>query len=612
MSLTNLTVKDTLQGGRPSCNQPRSLLLLAGVMAPLLIFLAPSRAEAQKKYFPDHPEVRSMCDKAMKVLTQKGRIATGSRGAGAAALRGLAIIQYHKRYFQRVPKNIPYLESAVEHVLSHFPNVEAADGAKKKKSILKESEMYFPCLAMILLAEYDAVKYKSEIKAILKMIKERQLRFGAHSYLREPQNGDTSQTQFVALALSVAKTHGFSYDVDIAQRSLDWFVRSQKPQGAWVYKPSFASNPNGSGGGSPSLSMQAAGTGSVYMLADVLQLFKRVKSLNQGLAGTEGLPGTVRIYVKPPDGEEENALRGQGPLAKFDRGRLSAATKKGNAVLINMFAPKASAWQYYYLYALERYAYFREQAEGDVAGLENWYDRTIEFLKKEQVAGGGFPPKGTTTESTEIGTAFAVLFMVRSSEVINLPPAEATLAGDLGFPSDTVLRQDSGGKVSGLEAERNLAETLALMKEGATDEQLRVVAESLKKQIGEFRKTDNKSRGETNAFLRSMIKANNYFRRLIAVRFLAGEQDMDNVPALIYALGDPDFRIAIEAHNGLRLISRKIDSLSVSPATNTNAKRALAALSDDEKNLMQSEFALIKKKWTDWFLKIRPSAELLD
>ena len=109
-----------------------------------------------------------------------------------------------------------------------------------------------------------------------------------------------------------------------------------------------------------------------------------------------------------------------------------------------------------------------------------------------------------------------------------------------------------------------------------------------------------------------MVKANNYFRRLIAVRFLAGEQDMDNAPALIYALGDPDFRIAIEAHDGLRLISRKIDSLSVSSQTRTNAKRALLVLSDEEKNLLKSEFASVKKKWTNWFLKIRPGAELLD
>ena len=109
-----------------------------------------------------------------------------------------------------------------------------------------------------------------------------------------------------------------------------------------------------------------------------------------------------------------------------------------------------------------------------------------------------------------------------------------------------------------------------------------------------------------------MISARNYFRRLIAVRFLAGEQDMDNVPALIYALGDPDLRICLEAHDGLRLISRKIDSMEVSPRTRENAVRDPGVLASDEENSCRYEFDSIKEKWTDWFLKIRPGAELLD
>lgn len=580
-------------------SSPNTIDLILPALAMACLVLAPGLAQAQKKYSPEHPDVKAMCDKAMKVLTKEGKIG-GPRGSGTAALRGLAILQYHKRYNQRVPKDEPYLKMAVEHVASEF------EGGK----ILGEREMYYPCLALILLAEYDAEKYKSEIKALLKMIKDRQLAFGAHSYKNEKHTGDTSQTQFIALALAVAKTHGFDFDVQIAKRSLEWFVRSQKPEGSWFYKPNFAVDPNGRGGGRATLSMQAAGLGSVYLLADVLQLFKRAKSMN-GSQGSEGLPSTVRIYVKPVEGEGNSALRKEGPLVSFDRGRLAQSTKKGNDALIKMFDPKSTRWQYYYLYALERYAYFREQAEGDVDGLEDWYDVSIDLLKKAQ-SGNGFPPTGTTSETTEIGTAFAVLFMVRSSEVINLPVADSQLDGDLGFRSDVVLRTDSKGRVRALEAERNLADTLEMMKAGATPEQLREVTESLKKQISEFRQKDDKSRGEIKAFLRSMIQASDYYRRLIAVRFLAGEQDMDNVPALIYALGDPDFRISIEAHNGLRLISRKIDSLSVSQSTRTNSVRDPDVLTDDQKNLMQAEFTSVKKKWTDWFLKIRPGAELLD
>ena len=69
---------------------------------------------------------------------------------------------------------------------------------------------------------------------------------------------------------------------------------------------------------------------------------------------------------------------------------------------------------------------------------------------------------------------------------------------------------------------------------------------------------------------------------------------MDNVPALIYALGDPDLRISAEAHNGLRLISRKLDSIPVSDKPD------------------HAEFQNLKRQWTEWYLRIRPGAELLD
>jgi hypothetical protein len=90
------------------------------------------------------------------------------------------------------------------------------------------------------------------------------------------------------------------------------------------------------------------------------------------------------------------------------------------------------------------------------------------------------------------------------------------------------------------------------------------------------------------------VSDKNYYKRLIGVKFLAGEQDLDNAPALIYAMGDPDIRVCMEAHNGLRLVSRKIDSITV-----------------PEKPTL-SDFQLAKDQWVNWLLKLRPDAELLD
>jgi hypothetical protein len=120
----------------------------------------------------------------------------------------------------------------------------------------------------------------------------------------------------------------------------------------------------------------------------------------------------------------------------------------------------------------------------------------------------------------------------------------------------------------------------------------------MKRAIKEFKSDGNRSRAEIKAHLVNMIGAKNYFRRLVAIRLLAGEQDMDNVPALLYALGDPDIRIAQEAHDALRLGSRKIDSIQ------------FVDEDDDSKNLMQMQS--LKKKWTDWYVGIRPDADLID
>jgi len=549
-------------------------------------------------YTPDHPDVKAMCDSALPTLER------GGGGGGGGALNALVIVQYHKRYNQRVPTDNRAVNGSIAAILRDFPAAGETAGG-----ILSQQELYYPCLATILLCEYDSVKYKNEIKRMLAMLKGRQKPSGAFTYLNEADTGDTSQTQFAALAMAVAKAHGFNVDVEMAKKTLDWLIATQLPKGNFTYKIRYLGGQPNPVSSTQTMSMHAAGLGSIYLLADVLQLFKRVKKMNKATQAEIGLPPTVSIYVKPIDGEEQQSKK-TGPLTSYDRGKLGNATRAGNAYMVQNFKPDFRKWNYYYLYAIERYAYFREQAEGRVNGVDDWYDRTIEYMKTQQQANGSFP-RGAA-ESSVHATAFAILFMVRSSELINLPVSESVLNGGQGFKEDVVIRQGDDGKIRGLEAEKNLGDLLSMLKEGATQEQLQEVSDSLKKQIVEFRKKDDKSRGEIKAFLRSMIGAKNYFKRLIAVRFLAGEQDMDNVPALIYALGDPDFRIAFEAHNGLRLISRKIDSLSLSSSTKTNAVRAPVALSTEDKNNLKIEFANVKQKWTQWFLKIRPGAELLD
>ncbi len=140
-------------------------------------------------------------------------------------------------------------------------------------------------------------------------------------------------------------------------------------------------------------------------------------------------------------------------------------------------------------------------------------------------------------EKTYLATSFAILFLVRSSEVLTQPGGDSELLGGIGFKKDTELRAKNGVMVtfgSRKESQRNDGNDEAGWFGRRTTGDADQILEESRRRI---QKKDNKSRGEIKAFLRSMVAARNYYRRLIAVRFLGGEQDMDNVPALIYALG---------------------------------------------------------------------------
>ena len=121
-----------------------------------------------------------------------------------------------------------------------------------------------------------------------------------------------------------------------------------------------------------------------------------------------------------------------------------------------------------------------------------------------------------------------------------------------------------------------------------------MIREAMGKSLGTLGGSGSRDQREYLGHLRGLISDRNYFKRLLAVQLLARQQEMDNVPALIYALGDPDLRICDAAHNGLRLISRKLDSIKL------NGEPGYA------------EYQRLKEEWTEWFLRIRPGAVLLD
>jgi hypothetical protein len=553
---------------------------------------------AQNKFNADDPRVEAIVDKAIAFLEKN----TPESDLGQLTLAALAIVEAKKRYLQEIPKDNPVVKVAVQRIIG-MPEIK------------DYNEVYIPAIATILLAEVDKTLYRKEVSTLVESIQNRVLDHGGINYMNQDKNtGDTSQIQYAALALYVANVHGFEVKPEIVKKMLNWLIESQQATGLFHYKLQQNGDrwfPNSESTNSRP-SIHAGGLGTVYLIADMLQLFPRRKSMTKVATNEEfqDLPKTVIVFVPLVDGKE-NKFRSEGPVVPFDISSLNSSVNAGNRALEPIFAANVAEWNYYYLYALERYAWYREQAEGNLTGgrIPRWYDEGVEFLIEQQAADGSFMKPDFGSESPPVCTAFAILFLVRSSEVISLPNAESDAFGGMGFPDGII--QAKGTTLVGGSAEKDINAMLKMLEEEPSEEQLAALTQSMKEAISEFNQVPDKSRGDTQSFLRTMISSDNPYRRKIAIRLLAAEQDMDNVPALIYAMGDPEFDVCLEAHDGLRLISRRIDTMNLSAETRRKAADPYSVKSEDVAK-MRAEFDKLKKGWTTWFLKIRPNAEFFD
>lgn len=561
-----------------------------GGMLALAIFLSlgllHESCSAQRKYEnPNDPRVKAVADKCVEFIEE--RLSGGN--IGGRTVGALSIIEHSKRYTGEVPMDHPGVKGIIDELSSL-----ARSGSD---SVIDGKEMYFPCLAMITLAEYDAKKYKKEIEILLDGIIARQLDHGGYSYKGQVEP-DTSQSQFAALAFYVAYQHRIPFNPKYPQKLLQFFVDYQANNGSWNYRPRI-----GEVAATRSNSIHSASLSSVYLLADMLNLSRRVKNFGPSSPGEAGLPKNVSLYI-PPIGELGDGkvaklwARGDEPVVKFDKKSLSASKSQGNSWYESNFTIPGQKWNAYFMYAFERYAFFKEQADGRMGGSTgSWYDRGVDYLAATQAENGSFTAKEPAMFPVA-ATSLSLLFLVRASEVISLPPAEGELGGGEGFGSGTIT-QRADGTIVASDAQQSLSSLMGALQDDNLDErQLAQLNDAMKRAIREFKSSGKKSRVEIKAFLQSMISEKNFLRRMIAIKFLASEQDMDNVPALLYALGDPDERVCIEAHNGLRLISRKFDTFKYQPQGNR------------EDNLAQ--FVRLKQQWTKWFLQIRPDAELLE
>ncbi|MDG2471124.1 MAG: hypothetical protein P8M80_17710, partial [Pirellulaceae bacterium] len=441
--------------------------------------------------------------------------------------------------------------------------------------------------ACIFLLELDAEAYRNEIEVLLDHIAVRQQQSGAWGYRDEPTVGDVSQMQYIALALWLADEKGFKISYRAAKEGLAWMLEFQESNGGWNYKYPPVYGGNAEFNNSVRHSLVAAGLGTVYLYADLLRLKSRAGSLGPKATEDVDLPPDV-VDVTNED-NPESVQEKNGPRTSFDRGSLLRGMNNGNRWFQSNFEAETEEYNMYFLYGFERYAALREYLDGNVNGVENWYDEGVEFLKTIQSSSGALAvPGGEITAN--IQTALAILFLTRSMSITISDKASGVLPGGKGFPADVILKE-RGDKIIGGMVERSVTDMLQLL-ENPDQDQWELYLNSLDELQMEG---DSVSRNEQLATLRGLVTHEDYQARLIAIKFLSKKRTLENAPAFIYALTDPDERVVFEANEALRFLSRKIDVPRI----------------EEGRSPSRNEIKELKRVWKEWFLKVKPDGILL-
>src|SRR5690606_7315146 len=253
-------------------------------------------------------------------------------------------------------------------------------------------------------------------------------------------------------------------------------------------------------------------------------------------------------------------------------------------------------WEIFYMYGMERFRSFQELYEGGPSGNNKWYDDGVEFLAAKQLQDGSFSFAGHTVAET----AFGVLFLVRSTQKsIEREFGDGLVRGGRGLPTDIgkVVVDEKTGAVINPEVGGTLEQLMEILDdpqntnfESIARQPDRLIEGLVRSDVDE----DKLAREQRIQRLKDMASTGNYQQRTVAVKALSRTGELDNVPLLLYALTDPDPRVVRAADEGLRFISRKFDGFGF------------------PEDLNPDELMKVRLQWRDWYLSIRPDAELLD
>ncbi len=503
---------------------------------------------------PESPEVVASIDRGIQFLES-----TPDKRPGAKALIGLAFLKSGR-------EDHPFVQEAVESIRGTINDDYSED-------------VYSNGLSIIFLITLDPVKYRPEIDKLLGFMLARQKKHGGWGYDRRV-TGDTSMTQYAVLSMWEADAAGINVPLPPLERVCRWLLRTQDPSGAYGYQGRIPRNSGRINQAEIRHSMAAAGLGSLYVCIDFFGL------VGSAEPETPGVPGALQLV------EREGDRKRRRPTGNVDRALIKEAAVLGADWFEKNHQMNATPYTHYYLYAYERYRSFREVAENNVEIEPAWYDEGARLLLNTQNSANGSWKSATTTGAT-CDTAFAVLFLLRSTKK-SLNHAgrfgAGTLVGGRGLPTGNGPVQLRGGKVIAKPLVGPAEDLLKLLEDPNQPDHDQAVQgfEDL------ARMGDEETLSEHEAQIKELAAKGDPNARRAAVVALGRTGNLDNVPILIYALTDPDERVFLAARDSLRFISRRFDVFESEGVLSPNR--------------LQAEI----ERWKQWYRRIRPDAVFED
>lgn len=514
-------------------------------------------------YTPKSPEVQRLISRAIEFL--KSDRATDNR-PGGKALIGLALLK------NGAGEQDPKVVEAVNAIQGTLGN--------RNPKELFFSEMYSPGVAAIFLITLDPNRYATEIQCLLDYLQLQQKPHGGWGY-PERETGDTSMTQYAVLCSWEASHAGFRVPIESIDRVAAWLLKTQDPSGGYGYQGVVSDSFMPVTQANVRNSLTAAGLGSVYICTDMLGLVARAEDRDDGLPSA----------LKEVESREQQRDR-QKVKTGLDPRLFRGVQARGTRWMVANYAIDPRQWTHYYLFALERYHSFRELSETGPelrkpAESLKWYDDGVRFLTKTQGEDGSW----AGNVNAAIDTAFSVLFLTRSTKK-SIEKArsfgDGTMLGGRGLPKETGRAEVRMGSVVAKPLLGPAEELLAVLedKEDADYERaLELLAELPPQELETLM-------GGQAAKLRRLAGGEAPQARVAALRALAKTRNLDNVPTLIYALGDANLDVVREARDALRRMSRKPSGFGLPERPTSEADRRAAIA-----------------QWKAWYLAVRPDAE---